>query len=48
MAMEHLSFSVGNEMESYYIPPNHIDRTGPVLGSGQYGTAIVGIYSGTV
>ena len=44
--MERLSFSVGPEMESFFISPDQINKTGPILGSGQYGTAIVGIYSG--
>ena len=44
--MERLALSIGPEMESFYIPPDQIDKTGPILGSGQYGTAVVGIYSG--
>ena len=46
--MERLTLSIGPEMESFYIPPDQIDKTGPILGSGQYGTAVVGIYSGEI
>jgi len=43
-ALAHLPIDTVQQMKSIYIPPYKIDRTGPLLGSGQFGQVMKGTF----
>ena len=43
-ALAHLPIATVQQMKSIYIPPYQIDRTGPLLGSGQFGQVMKGTF----